>query len=68
MNREETLGQRLRRLRQAAELTQVDLAERAGTTQDHISDLERDEKTPGLDLCRRLAGACRVSTAELIGD
>jgi len=64
----ETLGQRLRRLRLAAELTQTELADHAATSQDHISDLERDAKTPGLDLCRRLAGACGVSVAELIGD
>ena len=64
----ETLGQRLRRLRQAAELTQTELADRAGTTQDHISALERGEKTPGLDLCRRLAKACKAPVGELIGD
>lgn len=65
---DETLGQRLRRLRLAAELTQTELAQRADTAQNHVSDVESDKKTPGIDLCRRLAAACGVGLSDLLGD
>lgn len=38
----QTLGQRIRRLRKDADLTQVALASKAGVAQSVISDLERD--------------------------
>ena len=53
----ETFGAALRRLRAAAGLTQGELAERAATGREHVADLERGAKEPGLDLLRRLVAA-----------
>ena len=61
-----TIGQRIRSAREAAALTQVDLAAAAGTTQDHISDVERDVHTPGLALLARLAKVLGVGLGELV--
>lgn len=41
--------------REAARLTQVDLAARLKITQSHLSALERGEKNPSSDLLRRWA-------------
>ena len=61
-----TLGQRLRLARQAAKLTQAELAKKAKTSQDYVSDLERDKSSPGVGVLARLAAACRVSVADLV--
>src|SRR5205823_9750064 len=51
-----TCGQLLRRYRQAARLTQEDLAERSGYSANYLSKLERDERQPPLVAIDRLAG------------
>ncbi|NOY55900.1 MAG: helix-turn-helix transcriptional regulator [Actinobacteria bacterium] len=47
----------VRDLRESAELTQVELAERAGTSQPAIAAYESDRKSPTLRTLRRLAQA-----------
>ena len=58
--------EKLRRLRRAAALSQAELAERAGTTQETISRLERGHHAArGLTL-RKLAEELGVEPKELI--
>ena len=58
---------RLREAREAAGMTQLELAEAAGTRQATISDLERGEaKTLRLALLERLADALGVEPGELV--
>ena len=64
--KEKTLGQRIRTTRAAAGLTQEELADAAGTTQDHVSDIERDVHVPGLALLGRLAAALGVGIGDLV--
>lgn len=52
-----TLGLRLARRRRRAGLTQVELAERMGTTQSAVSRLESGRTLPTLDLLERFASA-----------
>jgi len=62
---EPSFGQELRRLRQAAGLSQEDLAERAGLTSAAISALERGERRhPYPHTLRALAGALGLSPEE----
>ena len=61
-----TLGQRIRTLREAAELSQEAVAGQAGITQEHLSNIERGERGASLDLTRRLAVALGVRWGDLI--
>jgi transcriptional regulator with XRE-family HTH domain len=61
-------GMRLKRLRTAHGMTQVDLAKRAKVTQGFIAQLEGGlKKDPSLATLRRLARALNVPVAELLG-
>src|SRR5690348_10998789 len=58
-------GDRLRRAREAAGLSQEALAERAGVSARGISDLERGlRRQPRLETVRRLADALRLDPSE----
>lgn len=60
-------GERLRSLRKARGLTQVQLAEAANTTQRAISYYENEPGFPPVTAVIALAAALRVSTDELVG-
>ena len=64
---EETVGQRLARLRKERSLTQVELADAIGLTQGLISDYERGVLRLNADLLARFALALDVSADELLG-
>lgn len=60
-------GMRLKRLRTAFGMTQVELAKRANVTQGFIAQLEGGlKKDPSLATLRRLAKVLKVSVAELL--
>jgi transcriptional regulator with XRE-family HTH domain len=63
----ETVGQRIRRLRTALGLTQVQLALKMGLLQNLISDYERNRLRLHAELVVRFALALEVSTDELLG-
>jgi len=61
------LGQKIRRLREAAGLQQADLARAAGVTQGYIALLERGQrKNPSLQVLRRIAKRLNTDPANLI--
>jgi transcriptional regulator with XRE-family HTH domain len=62
-----SFGPRLAELRRARGLTQVQLAEAAGTTQRAISYYENDSGFPPASALIDLAQALKVSTDELLG-
>ena len=62
-----SFGPRLAELRKARGLTQVQLAEAAGTTQRAISYYENDTGFPPASALIDLARALKVSTDELLG-
>jgi transcriptional regulator with XRE-family HTH domain len=59
------LGQNVRQRREARELTQEKLAEKAGLDPTYISGIERGLRNPGIKNVARLAKALGLSTAEL---
>lgn len=60
-------GESLRAWRERRRLSQLELAIRAGTTQRHLSFVERGRSTPGRDLVLRLAGSLELPLRERNG-
>ena len=60
-----TLGLNVRRAREAKQLTQEKLAERAGLDPTYISGIERGLRNPGIKNVAKLARALGFTTAEL---
>lgn len=58
-------GLNVRKLREANNLTQEAVAERAGLDSTYISGIERGVRNPSLVSIARLAKALRVSVSEL---
>ena len=59
------LGLNVRKRREARELTQETLAERASLDPTYISGIERGLRNPGIKNVARLAKALGITTAEL---
>lgn len=60
------LGRRIRALREQLDISQEQLAERAGLHWTYVSGIERGRRNPGLNTLGRLAKALRVSLADLL--
>lgn len=60
------LGEELRRARQAAGLTQEQLAHEAQIDRTYISQLEHDKKSPTIDMLFRICAALHVRPSVLI--
>ncbi len=58
-------GDNLRRLRRERGFTQTDLAEKVGAWFTAISNIERGESVPSLEMAMKLADALDVSLDEL---
>ncbi len=59
------LGLNVRRQREARQLTQEKLAEKAGLDPTYISGIERGLRNPGIKNVAKLAKALGLTTAEL---
>lgn len=59
------ISKRIRKARKAAGLTQVELADRSGIPQSHISRLENGEHSPSAQTLQRLAKALNVPCEHL---
>lgn len=66
MDMRKLVGRNAARLRDAAGLTQEALAERAGMSQQYISDLERGKCNPTIVTLYELAQALGVGQVELV--
>jgi transcriptional regulator with XRE-family HTH domain len=64
---DESLGQRIGRLRKERAITQQELAERIGTIQVLVSDYERDRIRVTAEMVVRIAEALELSADELLG-
>lgn len=66
MDMRKLVGQNVRRLRIAQELTQEQFAERSGFSQQYISDLERGQRNPTVVSLYELAQALKTTPADLV--
>lgn len=60
------LGEELRKARMAAELTQEQLAFEAQVDRSYISQLERNLKSPTVDMLFRLCDALSISASDVV--
>ncbi|ARU63690.1 hypothetical protein CBW65_23700 [Tumebacillus avium] len=65
---DETLGQRIRRLRKERNLSQTELGAFVGVTISWISTIEQDRATPSAELLNKFADALNISLRDLIQD
>jgi transcriptional regulator with XRE-family HTH domain len=63
----ETLGQRLARLRKEKGYTQTQLAQKIGIIQSIVSEYERDTRRPHYEMIIRFALALETTTDNLLG-
>ncbi|CAB4131119.1 HTH_XRE domain containing protein [uncultured Caudovirales phage] len=63
-----TTAERFKALRQAAGLSQVELAERLGIIQAHVSAIETGRIDPGAEIMARYCVAMGWRLADLIGE
>ena len=66
MDMRKLIGQNVRRLRIAQDLTQEQFAERLGFSQQYISDLERGRRNPTVVSLYELAQALKTTPADLV--
>jgi transcriptional regulator with XRE-family HTH domain len=64
---QETIGQRISRLRKEKGLSQVELAQKIGLIQALVSEYERDKIRPHYEMVIRFALALEISADELLG-
>ena len=64
---EESLGQRITRIREEKGLSQSALARLMGTSQSAVSQIESGERNPSFDTIRQMAKALDVTPAHLVG-
>ena len=63
----ERFAVRLRKLREARDMTQATLAKKAGVSRAYLSRLEMGRHDPPLSRLRKLAKALGVAVTELLG-
>jgi transcriptional regulator with XRE-family HTH domain len=66
--REFTIGRKLRELREEQNLTQQEMAEKAGVPRTYISRIENARLLPGPVMLHRIADALLVAIQELLPD
>ncbi len=62
------IGNELKAFRQKRRLSQIDFAERIGTTQQCVSNYERGVVEPSIDLLMRISETFHCSVDEIIGN
>ena len=62
----EALGARVRALREAMDLSLRDLAERSGVSAPMLSQVERGETSPTLQVARRIAAGLELRLSQLL--
>ncbi|MEG9267829.1 helix-turn-helix transcriptional regulator [Qipengyuania sp. Mu-71] len=60
------LGEALRLIRVFHDLKQFEVAERLGVSRSHISDIEKGNREPSLDLIRKYSKEFGVSPSEIM--
>jgi transcriptional regulator with XRE-family HTH domain len=63
----ERTAARLRKARQAKNMTQAEVAKKAGISENHYAQIERAEKNPATSTFGSIIDAIGVSSTEILG-
>jgi transcriptional regulator with XRE-family HTH domain len=66
MDMRKLVGDNCARIRKARGMTQEELSEKSGLSQQYLSDLERGKRNPTIVTIYHIAGALGVSHEELV--
>lgn len=59
-------GERVKKVRKSMKLTQVQFSKMLGVSKQTVSNWENDEAVPGIDLLKKIAEKCDVTTDYLL--
>jgi len=59
-------GSKVRELREGLEMSQAELADAVGCSQQLVSFIERDFKSPGVDILKRIADKFGIAVDDLL--
>jgi transcriptional regulator with XRE-family HTH domain len=59
-------GNRLKKARKDNDLTQIEVAEKAGVSPNHYARLERGEIKPKFEMIKKLAKALNVKSSDIL--
>lgn len=62
------VGEKIKKVRKLAGLTQSELAKKINMSQSYIADIERDRQNPSLSALQMIANALNVDIAEFVGN
>ena len=62
----QTIGQRLREVREKQHLTQSDVAEKADISTNHYAQIERGEANPSLETLENILKALKVKSSKIL--
>jgi transcriptional regulator with XRE-family HTH domain len=62
------IAKKIKALRESVNWSQAELARNAKVTSAAVSLIEKGDRIPSLEVCRKLAKALNVSTAEITGE
>ena len=60
------IGKNLKRLRKEKNITQVQLAQKAGISSNYYARIERDEENPSLEVLKEISKALKVKSSEIL--
>lgn len=60
------IGKNLKKLRQEKQLTQAELAKKAGINTNYYARIERGEETPSLDTLKKLTKILKVKSSDIL--
>jgi serine/threonine protein kinase len=66
--RSDSLGDRLRRYREEYDISLRELSERSGVSAAMLSQVERGETSPTIDVAKKLASSLNITLANLLGE
>lgn len=62
----QTIGRRLREVREKQHLTQSDVADNAGISTNHYAQIERGEANPSLETLENILSALNVKSSKIL--
>ncbi len=66
MSSQEEIGRKIKKARQKVEMTQADVAEKAGIHVNYFARIERGEENPSIDIIEKIAKALKVKSSEIL--